>query len=494
MFKSCDYCRHRKKKCVASLTSDRCTDCERLDLQSAFSRRHPSLKRQQNSRQVAHRLRLSGSAAAEHEADSRVSTTPGESTSAGEGEGEGERSNSYEDNELNKLKEGDCQVRLAGRHAMATKRLFQPRRELEGYQVPASEKYWAHVHPFWPFATLAMLDTAAAGQDPVFQDCIEAACLISLNTMEDTGVLLHSYTERLVLSLQRERPSMSLAAGTLLLCSFLHLENRLVQNVFDSVEREVASAPHCVLAGALVTNVWRRLAGHAHRPLHLPAHILETYAQTLDPATFGHHYLRLSRYATEFDQFCMAIGTDGVQPDTNMVLSRLEYDCLLWQVCLPPTLLDTRDDLPATPESVVIHCLSSLLLMSFYSYVLERADTLGALIALRPVPGALLFMCALARSTFICPRQLLDRMALLVSIQAQTVRIMLRLWHQTGFENCRAILNMWEDPGARFPELARQVREDIGTGPWTIEEVDGYSVFWTFRDLRTLITKYILDK
>lgn len=163
-------------------------------------------------------------------------------------------------------------------------------------------------------------------------------------------------------------------------------------------------------------------------------------------------------------------------------------------MCLPPSLLDTRDDLPATPESVVIHGLSCLLLLQFYSYLLNHADTLGSLVALRPVPGVLIFMCVLARSTFICPSTLLDRMALLVDIQAQTARIMLQLWHQTGFENCRGILNLWNDPGDRHSELAYEVRKTIGLGPWAVEEVDGYSVFWTFRDLRTLTTKFIFSE
>lgn len=219
--------------------------------------------------------------------------------------------------------------------------------------------------------------------------------------------------------------------------------------------------------------------------------MLESYAETLDPQTFGYHYIRLSHHAAELDQRRMAMGVEGMRPDTPILWSKLEYECLLWQVCLPPSLLDTRDDLPATPESVVIHCLSSLLLLSFYSYVLEHTDTLGALIALRPVPGVLLFLCALARSTFVCPQALLKRMSLLINIQAQTVRIMLRLWHQTGFENCRAILNMWENPSNMFPHLAAEVQKEIGAGPWAIEEIDGYSVFWTFRDLRTLTTKLI---
>ena len=265
--------------------------------------------------------------------------------------------------------------------------------------------------------------------------------------------------------------------------------------VFDTIGLELASGtcalPLPVLSGALLTNVWRRLAGHSHPPLDLPSGTIQSHAQTLDPTTFGYHFVRLSYIVAEFDQRRLAMDAEGIQPDTPCTWSKLEYECLLWQVCLAPTLLDTRDELPATPESVVIHCFSNLLLLSFYSFVLERASTLGTLIALRPVPGVLLFLCSLARSTFICPRKLLDRMSMLVRIQAQTARIMLRLWHHTNFENFRAILNLWENPGNRFPDLARQVREEIGTGPWSVDEIDGYSVFWTFRDLRSLTTKFI---
>jgi hypothetical protein len=31
-----------------------------------------------------------------------------------------------------------------------------------------------------------------------------------------------------------------------------------------------------------------------------------------------------------------------------------------------------------------------------------------------------------------------------------------------------------------------EVRDEIGPGPWNIDQTDGYSVFWTFRDLRSL--------
>ncbi|KAJ6444460.1 chromatin remodeling complex subunit [Purpureocillium lavendulum] len=163
-------------------------------------------------------------------------------------------------------------------------------------------------------------------------------------------------------------------------------------------------------------------------------------------------------------------------------------------------LMDQDDDITPRMQQLLSMLRQGRLSMSAMAgvlllipYILERVDTLGAQLALRPVPGVLLFLCALARSTFICPRELLDRWALLVNMQAATVRIMLRLWKQTGFENCRALCNLWEDSKNLFPDLKQQVREEIGSGPWAIEEIDGYSVFWTFRDVRTLTTKFIID-
>ncbi|SPN99300.1 uncharacterized protein DNG_02336 [Cephalotrichum gorgonifer] len=476
MFKSCDYCRHRKKKCKVPPDSTRCSDCEHLDLACEFSARHPSLKRRETSRKNAARIGIPVSK------DSESSRLVG-----GSGGSVVDEAN---------LMEGDCQLRLAGRRDMANKRLFSPRDSGGGSQgapLSTNERYWRDVHPFWPFVSEEMLE-GELGRDANFKHCIDSACLLSLNLMgkfNDTPLKM----ERLTSTLQQGRLSMSDIAIALLSCPFVDLDDGLVQTIFDTVDYGVANAvaptPPAIVAGALITNVWRRLAGHSHHPLHLSTDVLRRYGKGLDSKTFGYHYLHLSQHAAEFDRLRISMKAQGIQPDTPLVWSRLEYECLLWQVCLPPSLLDTRDDLPATPESVVIHCLSSLLLLSFYGYVLEHADTLGALIALQPVPGVLLFLCTLARSTFICPRELLDRMPLLVNIQAQTARIMLTLWHRTGFENCRGILNLWRNPGGRFPELERDVRGQIGSGPWAIEEIDGYSVFWTFRDLRTLTTKFI---
>ncbi|KAF2014398.1 hypothetical protein BU24DRAFT_463191 [Aaosphaeria arxii CBS 175.79] len=486
MFKSCNYCRHRKKKCILQPASNRCADCQYLGLACEFSPRHPSEKRRQTSQKIASQIGLNGTKGL------RTRSKP-----SGGNDGD-------EIDEAN-LKEGDCQLRLAGKRDMAKKRLFQPADPMDGQSMHTSPigQYCRHVHPFWPFVAAEYLAKGEIEMVESLQQCIDSAVALSLNCIHQTeDAQLHA--NKLFQLLNQETLSMPTISGALLLCFFLDIEDDLVQKastyrtkffIFETtahaMKNETLRLPTALVSGTFVINVWRRLAGHAHSPLDLSPDILESYSHALDTDTFGHHFLRLSRHAAELDQRCTAINTDGVQPDSHLVWAKLEYDCFLWQVCLPSTLLDTRDDLPATPGSVVIHCLSNLLLLSFYSFVLEHADSLGSLIALRPVPGVLLFMCALARSTFICPRVLLDRMSLLISIQAQTARIMLRVWHQTGYENCRAILNLWEDPHDLFPELFQQIRTEIGPGPWAIEEIDGYSVFWTFRDLRTLTTKFI---
>lgn len=211
-----------------------------------------------------------------------------------------------------------------------------------------------------------------------------------------------------------------------------------------------------------------------------------TYAQSLDLSSFGHHYLRISNLGLSLDRLRLAEEREGLGPDAKLSWCRLEYECLFWAVQLPSYLLDLRDEIPARPKAVAIHSLHNLVILSFYATVLDRPDTLGTLLALRPVPGVLHYICSLARSVFICPPEMLVHWALFSDIQATTARIILRLWHQTQFENFRGLLNLWDDALNRFPELAQQVRDEIGPGPWTIDQTDGYSVFWTFRDLRSL--------
>ncbi|KAL1887832.1 hypothetical protein Sste5346_009944 [Sporothrix stenoceras] len=375
------------------------------------------------------------------------------------------------------------------------------------------ERYAHDVQPFLPFVPVETLADNVFDENSILADCLSRACALSLNMMHAQ----HAGDPKAIDDAVSRQHELSLAdaAGVLLLMPCMHFADATIERVLDTVEtaslREQQeeqrmsiprpiSVPSGIMAGAVSAYTWRQLVDRPTTVLRLPTDMLHGYAMSLDECTFARHYLLLADIGARFNQQCIRTELDGVgegsdptqTQSTRIAWAKLEYECLIWQVRLPPHLLDLRDELPATPESLVMHQLSSLVLLSLYSYILNRADTLGSLVALRPVPGVLYFMCALARSVFICPRAVLDRWDLIVDIRATTARIMLRLWHQTHFENCRAILDMWTDVEERHQAFAAQVREKIGTGPWTVDEIDGYSVFWTYRDLRALTLELIV--
>lgn len=229
MYKSCDYCRHRKKRCVVPHASARCSDCEHLDLPCKFSSRLPSAKRKQTSRQIAARI-----AAAE-------SADP-ETTSSTE--------NDDNTREVANLKEGDCQLPLAGRGDMANKRLFQPRdttADSRGGVPNTSETYWRDIHPFWPFITPEMLGEGGFGEDSDLKRCVHLAGLLSLSSIKDTPDL-SLQIEAVVSILQQDRLSMTTMAGTLLLAPFIHYDDRLLQKASFSCRH--------VLREMELTSVW----------------------------------------------------------------------------------------------------------------------------------------------------------------------------------------------------------------------------------------------
>lgn len=251
--------------------------------------------------------------------------------------------------------------------------------------------------------------------------------------------------------------------------------------------------PEPILAGACTTYAWLRLVGYSLPPLHVSADVVDSYKLQLDSASFSYHYLAMSRLVDRFNNLCAAEGNHSLGVEGKLAWARLEYDCLLGPIKLPPSLVDLRDEMPATPESVVLHCLQNLLFLSFYAYVFDRQETLGNMLSLRPIPGVMYFLCALARTILICRRDIVARWKLISDAQVQTVRAMLRLWRVSQFENCKAILSLWDDHGEN-PDLVAHVRDEIGPGPWPMEQSDGYSVFWTFRDLRSLSLEFCIEQ
>lgn len=261
--------------------------------------------------------------------------------------------------------------------------------------------------------------------------------------------------------------------------------------IFDSITAMILSqrVPQPLLAGALVAETWHCLIANTLPSLEVPIDILVDYASQLDETSFGPHFLKL----THLGASVLQLQSEGVENVTNSAhpWAKLEYSCLLSVVEMHSEFLDVRDDMPASPAAVVTHMLQNLIYLRLYTYLLCEKPALGQILALRPVPGVLHFLCAIARSTFICQPQVFEYWPLVSDIQAAAAHVMLLFWDLTNSENCRALLNLWK-PRPGHETLAQRAHEAAGEGPWTVEVIDGYSVFWTFRDLRSLILESII--
>ncbi len=178
--------------------------------------------------------------------------------------------------------------------------------------------------------------------------------------------------------------------------------------------------------------------------------ILLAYTASLDQSTFAPHYLKLTHLAASF--LCLRETTDqeAITRDTTQAWAKLEYSCLLNVAQMPSEFLDVRDEMPATPAAIVTHMLQSLIYLHPYSYLISKKPALGLALGLRPVPGVLHFICACARSIFVCQRQILEHWTLLHDVQATAAQIMLDLWILTNSENCSALLNLWEQSDGQF--------------------------------------------
>lgn len=157
MFKSCQYCRHRKKRCVFPGPSDydgRCFACQHLGVTCEVEARQPSLKRQKTSQRVASSIQLRASSAAlphRQEPDLAGTTDPSQ----------------Y----------GDCQIPRANPRR-ASKELILPERSGEFDGFSAIEKYKKVLYQEVPFIPFEYLNDEPS---PLLRHCIELAAKLSFH-------------------------------------------------------------------------------------------------------------------------------------------------------------------------------------------------------------------------------------------------------------------------------------------------------------------------
>lgn len=211
MLKSCNYCRHRKKKCLTETWASRCTECEHLDLVCEFSRRQPSLKRRRTSQRIA--SKVSAAAAANYAAspaNDRRWASIGSIVSI--------------------VKDGDSQLNAAD---PGQKILLKD----DTTDVPQSgaRRYWAYVHPLTPFVPSDMILEDNEDWDPLLQQCVDQAAQIWLHHRPDPE-LSQQVGSSLTLATQGEM-TLSGLAGVLLVMLRFPVEKNFIQRVSNSTSQ-----------------------------------------------------------------------------------------------------------------------------------------------------------------------------------------------------------------------------------------------------------------
>lgn len=159
MFKSCNYCRHRKKKCaLEGPWASRCTECEHLDLICEFSRRQPSQKRRQTSQRIASRV---SAAAAVSSPRNRSWASTGSVVSV--------------------VKDGDSQLSsVDSKYRQGQKIILKD--ETPPMLESTATAYRDHVQPLTPFLPSEMIHELNESWDPTLQQCVELAASIWLHS------------------------------------------------------------------------------------------------------------------------------------------------------------------------------------------------------------------------------------------------------------------------------------------------------------------------
>lgn len=207
MFKSCDYCRHRKKKCVMPYAcAVRCVDCEHLDLTCEFSLRQPSLKRRRTSQRIA--SHLSAAAAATAATGGPRCPWP----------------QSYRVVAL--VKNGDCQLTRAGRTGSLGDKIIL-KDDVPDRPESTAEKYWRHVYPLTPFLPSEMIVESDGDWDPILKHCVELAASLWLHHNQKQHP--QPAADQLLGMVGQGELSLPVIAGILLLVLRMPLDDSLIQ-------------------------------------------------------------------------------------------------------------------------------------------------------------------------------------------------------------------------------------------------------------------------
>lgn len=217
MFKSCNYCRHRKKKCTLDGPwASRCAECEHLDLVCEFSRRQPSQKRRQTSQRIASRVSAAAAVSEPRATRERQWASTGSVVSV--------------------VKDGDSQLKSAdAKYPTGQKIILKDETQLVLDSI--ATKYREYVQPLTPFVPSEMIHEAKENWDPTLQQCVELAASIWLHSNPHTDI--SEQASHSLKSITQSEMSLPRLAGVLLIILRYPIES-------DCIQWVSSCSSHCV--------------------------------------------------------------------------------------------------------------------------------------------------------------------------------------------------------------------------------------------------------
>lgn len=227
---------------------------------------------------------------------------------------------------------------------------------------------------------------------------------------------------------------------------------------------------------------------------------LGNYLDSLNENSFTYHFLSVAYLLYKF--VSLISSTKLPYDNLRLQMLQLEYDMLLWPAKLTQELSVLEDDLLATPEAFLLHVLHNTLLTEFYYNAVKNRDTFGRMNSIFAVPGLYRFIAGMAKSNFKVQHGLVGRWSIIGGCQLHNAKRLLDLYEIMEYELFIPSLNYYKKVSNIYDlefqdKVYSQVQQMIKNEGYYNEQPDdsdGPSIFWGFRDIRSMSLQTYIDE
>ncbi|RLV86437.1 hypothetical protein JA9_004333 [Meyerozyma sp. JA9] len=368
--------------------------------------------------------------------------------------------------------------------------------------MPVQKLYRTNIEPYTPFVNPKINWESL---DRVSKLCLNIASVsspisqIPMSTNDLLLEMLHDYFQD---DNSWDESSLS--------CFFLlplrtNIADTLVQHNlqrFDQLFKHQNNLSTNLIVGACTVDAYYSLLNGSWTLKTDPRVLVElgNYLDSLNENSFSYHFLSV---AYLLYKFVSLISNKKLSYDNlRLEMLQLEYDMLLWPAKLTQELSVLEDDLLATPEAFLLHVLHNTLLIEFYYNAVKNRDTFGKMNSIFGVPGLYRFIAGMAKSNFKVQHGLVGRWSIISGCQLHNAKRLLDLYEIMEYELFVPSLKYYKKASNIYDteyqeKVYSQVQQLIKNEGYYNEQPDdsdGPSIFWGFRDVRSMSLQTYIDE